>query len=133
MKIVLDTHVLFASLASHGVCFEIVEHCVRFHQLCTSAFILEELQRNLIKKLDLPSKKAKEAITLLSSRMEIVRPLPLPNGVCRDPDDDFILATALASKCRCIITGDKDLLVLKTHKGIDIVSPSDFWKYELDK
>jgi predicted nucleic acid-binding protein len=32
----------------------------------------------------------------------------------------------VSGKCDCIITGDKDLLVLKAHEGIDILSPRDF-------
>ena len=46
--------------------------------------------------------------------MEIVIPSPLEQQVCRDIDDDWILATALAGKAQCIITGDKDLLAI-TH------------------
>lgn len=130
MKIVLDTNVLFASLSTHGVCFELVENCVRFHQLFTSQFILDELHKNLVKKLDLSPKKAKEVIALLSSRMEIVEPAPLPKPVCRDPDDDQVLGTAIAGKCSCVISGDKDLLVLKKVQGVVILSPSAFWKHE---
>ena len=33
--------------------------------------------------------------------------------VCRDPDDNKVLATALAGKAEYIITGDNDLLSLK--------------------
>ena len=46
--------------------------------------------------------------------------------MCRDPDDDNILAAAESGKCDCIITGDKDLLVLKAYKGIDILNPREF-------
>jgi len=51
--------------------------------------------------------------------------------VCRDPDDDNILAAAVSGKCDCIITGDKDLLVLKEYEGIDIFSPRDFLTNEI--
>ena len=43
-----------------------------------------------------------------------------PNPVCRDPDHDNILAAAISGKCDSIITGDKDLLVLKQYESIDI-------------
>jgi predicted nucleic acid-binding protein len=36
----------------------------------------------------------------------------------------------VAGNCECIITGDKDLLVLKQYAGIDILNPSDFPDYE---
>jgi putative PIN family toxin of toxin-antitoxin system len=32
--------------------------------------------------------------------------------VCRDPEDDIVLATAIAGRADAIVTGDDDLLVL---------------------
>ncbi len=58
--------------------------------------------------------------------MEVVTPVSLSSPVCRDPDDDHILATAVAGNCECIISGDKDLLVLKQFGDIKIFSPSEF-------
>lgn len=56
--------------------------------------------------------------------------IELEQPVCRDPDDDNILAAALAGECVCIITGDKDLLVLDNFAGINIVSPNEFAEFE---
>jgi len=58
--------------------------------------------------------------------MTVVSASKLENPICRDPDDDNILAAAISGKCDCIITGDKDLLVLKQHEGINIFNPRDF-------
>ncbi|NNJ83335.1 MAG: putative toxin-antitoxin system toxin component, PIN family [Gammaproteobacteria bacterium] len=41
--------------------------------------------------------------------------IPLPHPVCRDLDDDVILATALAGDAGVIVTGDKDLTDLISH------------------
>lgn len=65
--------------------------------------------------------------------MQRVSPDPLSESVCHDSDDDWILATALAGACTCIVTGDKDLLTLEVFREIDIVSPSAFWKYEAQR
>lgn len=46
--------------------------------------------------------------------------------VCRDPKDDKYLELATASKASCIISGDKDLLVLHPFRGIPILTASDF-------
>jgi len=46
--------------------------------------------------------------------------------VCRDPKDDKFLDLAVAGEATCIVTGDKDLLVLDPFRGIPIVTPRRF-------
>ncbi len=55
---------------------------------------------------------------------ELVEPPPLPQPVCRDPDDDAILALALAARVELIVSGDDDLLALGNFQGVPIVSPA---------
>ena len=130
MRIVLDTNVLIAAFISRGVCHQLLEHCVRNHDLVTSEFILNEVRVKLIEKFKHPPETSEEVVKLISSRMKVVTPTPLDAPVCRDADDDNILATAATGNCKCLITGDKDLLVLKSFRDIDIISPSDFQSYE---
>ena len=47
---------------------------------------------------------------------------------CRDPTDNKFLELAVAAKASCIITGDKDLLVLNPCRGIIILNAYDFLK-----
>ena len=68
---------------------------------------------------------------LLRTRMRVIVPIPLETSVCRDPDDDIVLATALTGEAACIITGDKDLLSLKKFGEIDILPPSEFEAFEV--
>ena len=56
---------------------------------------------------------------------EIIEPPPLPRPVCRDPDDDKVLALALAAKVAFIVSGDKDLLSLASFEGVPIVAPAE--------
>jgi putative PIN family toxin of toxin-antitoxin system len=130
MKIVLDTNVLIAAFITRGVCNALLEHCVQQHTLVTSDYILSEFRRHLTGKFKYSVQEAAEAIRLLQSKMEVVIPDVLDVATCRDPADDTILGTATASKAVCIITGDKDLLVLKQFSAVDIVHPSDFAEYE---
>ena len=130
MRIVLDTNVLMAALIARGFCHELFEYCIQRHVLVTSDFIFEELRQKLVGKFKYTSEFADEAVMLLGSKMEVVTPARLDAPVCRDPDDDNILATALTGNCDVIITGDKDLLVLKRFSNVEIISPSGFQKYE---
>ena len=130
MKVVLDTNVLIAAFIARGTCHEVLEYCVHEHELVTSGFILDEVHEALVKKFRYSRQDATETVALLNTRMTVVTPEPLPAPVCRDPEDDTIIGTAIAGACECIVTGDKDLLVLKHYSGIDIISPDRFWRHE---
>ena len=45
---------------------------------------------------------------------------------CRDPKDNKFLELAVAANASCIITGDKDLLVLHPFRNIPILNAVDF-------
>ena len=130
MRIVLDTNVLVAAFIARGNCNELLEHCIVRHEVILSKFILDELRDVLIGKFDFTPAEARAATRLLRTRTRLVELTPLPNPVCRDPDDDAILATARTAECVAIITGDKDLTDLQRYEGIRILTPSEFWKFE---
>lgn len=43
-----------------------------------------------------------------------------------DPDDDKYVAAAIEGRATFVVTGDPDLLTLKEHEGVRIVSPRTF-------
>ena len=108
MRAVPDTNVLIASLISRGFCRELLEYCFFNHTLVTSESILGELKEKLAEKFKYSTEIAEEAVELFRSRMQVVIPAALSSPISRDPDDDNILAAALAGNCECVITGDKD-------------------------
>jgi putative PIN family toxin of toxin-antitoxin system len=48
-----------------------------------------------------------------------------PPAELRDPDDVHVLACAVTAEADAIVTGDKDLLALKTFEGIPILKVRD--------
>jgi len=131
MNIVLDTNVIIAALISHGQCNELLEHCATCHTLITSKPMLDELQEVLVRKFKSTKTEAAESARLIRSKSIVVKPTPLPNPACRDPDDDMVLGTALAGRCVCIVTGDKDLTVLDPFQSVRIITPGNFWAFEV--
>jgi uncharacterized protein len=43
---------------------------------------------------------------------------------CRDPEDDKFLETAVNGNADCLITGDKDLLIMHPFQGIPVLLPA---------
>ena len=132
MKIVLDTNVLIAAFIARGTCSELLEYCVCHHEVVLSSAILDELFDVLTRKFRFLPEEARHVVRLLKSRVRIVAPKPLAMPICRDPDDDQILAAALTAQCRAIISGDKDLTDLRQVDGVAIMTPSEFWKFDAE-
>lgn len=122
MTVVLDTNVLVAALVAEGLCREVVHRVVRLRCVTTSRPLLDELDATLQRKFKVTPATA-AFLTAFRELVRVVEPATLEQAVCRDPDDDVVLATAIAARANLIVTGDDDLLVLGTYAGIAIVSP----------
>lgn len=125
MRLVVDTNVLLSAILRDGACRELVRTQLLPHELFVSKGLLDELEEKLRKKfrrdpVDVP------LVDAYRRRAQRVRVEPLPAPVCRDPDDDLVLATAIAARADAIITGDNDLVSMGSHEGIVIVTPRAF-------
>ncbi len=128
MKVLFDTNVLFAAFTSKGFCEEVVGQAAGDCALVWS----EPLRKELLKVLErkgLADPPVHTAIETYADLCEFCKPAPLSPPVCRDPDDDVVLATAVAGGANVIVTGDNDLLVLKRHGRIRILSPRQFVEF----
>lgn len=60
-------------------------------------------------------------------RSEAIRlPIEPPPGVCRDPDDDYLLGCAAAGGVAYVVTGDADLLSVGQYREVAIVDARHF-------
>jgi putative toxin-antitoxin system toxin component, PIN family len=130
VRVVLDTNVLVAAFLSHGSCHDLLEHCFRNHEIVTTAELLTEFESVMSRKLGFKKADVREALRVVRWMISRVEPEPLPSAICRDPDDDRVLAAAVGGAARCIVTGDKDLLEIEEYRGIVILSPDRFWRFE---
>ncbi len=127
MRTVIDTNVLLSGLLWHGAPHALLEQ-VRSGTLTlvTSPALLAELERVIRRAkfeviLTRSNTSRDQALAELRQWAELIEPPPLPQPVCRDPDDDAVLALALAANAALIVSGDNDLLVLGSYAGTPIV------------
>ena len=88
--------------------------------------MLEELadvltRQQCIKRLDAIKQSSAQVLADYLQVIELVEPVNIP-PTSRDPDDDAILACALAAHADLIVSGDADLLVLEQFRDIPIVT-----------
>jgi putative PIN family toxin of toxin-antitoxin system len=130
VKLLLDTNILVAALIARGVCSDLLEHCVRHHVVVSSRPLLNELRDVLTRKFRQRDVDVWKALRLFAETFTLVEPGVLTPPACRDRDDDVVLATALTGECTAVITGDEDLLILDPFRGVRVLAPSAFWKWE---
>lgn len=130
MRVLLDTNILLAGLFTRGVCERVLDLCWTRAPAMTvvaSEQILAEFFANATAKFGAPPEKVIETIHRLRLRMEIAEPVDVGVTECRDPSDLPILGAALAGAVEFLVTGDGDLLALGSFRGIEIVSPRQFY------
>jgi putative PIN family toxin of toxin-antitoxin system len=126
VKVVLDANVLVAAFAVRGLCEAVYQTCLGEHEIVASEYLLGEVRRALRGKLKLRGTHADEIVALLRENAVIVNPAEVETGACRDPQDLPVLGTVIAGNADCLVTGDQDLLALKTFRSIPILSPRAF-------
>ena len=128
MKAVFDTNVLIAAFLTEGLCSGLLIRARKqAFNLVLCDDIIREFEGILTKKFKLASTDISEISAIVSeAASEILHKLgPIPN-ICRDPNDDMIIACAVDAAADYIVTGDEDLLILKSYKDIAILNPRNF-------
>jgi putative PIN family toxin of toxin-antitoxin system len=68
----------------------------------------------------------RHALLQLLRSEAILLPVGLAPGVCRDPDDDYLLGCAAAGGMEYLVTGDHDLLSVAQYREVAIVDARHF-------
>jgi putative PIN family toxin of toxin-antitoxin system len=127
LKVFLDTNVLASSIATRGLCSELLENVIHDHELLTCQPVLRELERVLARKFRLPEAIVAGFLALLKAEGTVVESRENPPIAINDTDDIPILACAIAGKADVFVTGDKELLDLRKIENLTVVSPRELW------
>ncbi len=126
MFVLLDSNVWLAALAHDGFCRRVSDAAASVCTFITTPFICAEVGAKLVTKFGRTQAQAHELIVKITSvsllradTAELAAPL-------RDPNDQPILAAAVANHCQFLVTGDRDLLSLGKYDGVEIVSVRAF-------
>lgn len=128
MRVVLDSNVLIAAVATRGLCEAIVELCLEQHELVLGEQIFAEVEEKLTRKLKVPREIVRDYIRLLRGTAKVVQPAKVARSACRDPKDLAVLGLLAPGCVDVLVSGDKDLLVLREFLGARILSPREFWE-----
>jgi putative PIN family toxin of toxin-antitoxin system len=132
MRLVLDTNVVVSATLWRGATYQFLE-LVRQQsdsiRVFASAPLLTELADVLVRpamsqRLAAISRNAADVLGDYAALVEIVEPVAL-QGAAPDPDDDVVVATALAARADFIVTGDKGLLGVGRFGQVKIISVAD--------
>lgn len=127
MRVFLDTNVLVSAFATRGLCADVMRLVLTEHVLVTGEVVLKELRRVLGVRLKLPA-AAVDAIEEFLRENDVVPKPGAPSEVeVRDPDDRWVLASAIEGRADVLVTGDGDLLALGSRAPLRIVDPRGFW------
>jgi len=120
VRVCLDTNVLVAAFATRGLCADVFRTVAAEHDLVLGEVMLTELRRALKTKLRLPEEGIAAVEAVLADAPSDVE--------IRDPEDRWILATAIAGAADVLVTGDQDLLAVHGTAPLPILDPRAFWE-----
>jgi uncharacterized protein len=132
-RTVLDSTILVSAFLTPGGAADAVLQAA-MDERCTCILadpILEETARRLLdarlqRRYGYTASDAAAYDVLLRSAFLRVTDLPSLSGIVRDPNDDMILACAVAASAAYVVTRDNDLLSLASYDGITMITPEAF-------
>ena len=136
MRVVLDTSVWVSALLWTGLPHQLLKLIENGEiKAVISPVLVKELREVLGRDkfasiLVARESSVPELMKEVLKQVELYEPVSVTGIVERDPDDDNVIACAIAGKVQWIISGDDDLLAIEKYKDILIGSPKRFLEVE---
>lgn len=126
LRAVLDTNIVIAGLLWSGPPNRLLRVVGQGLDLYTSRTLIDELAKTLTRRkfAQRIASQSTDIDALIEDYLglaELVVPASIPR-ICRDPDDDHVIACAIAARAEIIVSGDRDLLELGRYGDVRIIS-----------
>ena len=130
MRIVIDTDILIPGIFFHGKERKVLELWFngKFDVICTEEIFEEYSDVTMRFAEKSGGNKHEEIIGIIAKNCIFIKNV-YNEKYSRDPDDDKFINCAMSGGAPYIVSGDKDLLVLKKIGDIEIIMVSDFLKF----
>ena len=131
MRITADTNTVISGLLWRGNPRKILDAARDgIIDLFTTQELLDELEGVLSrsrfsKHLASANVSVRELVEGYAALAEVVEGAPIEAVVFRDPDDDAVIACAVAAECEAIVSGDDDLISLRQYRDIRMLSAAE--------
>ena len=131
MRLVLDTNVVASGLLWDGRPARLIDVAQANEvELFTSRVLLAELTRILrrakfTKAIAASGASLEELVLGYAELATLVTPGSIPPTVLDDPDDDHVIACALAAHADVIVSGDRHLLKLAQYESMRILTAAE--------
>jgi putative PIN family toxin of toxin-antitoxin system len=130
LNAVLDSTVLISAfLTPSGVADAVLQGTIenRFACLLSEDIVAETTRRLLSPRLQQRYGYDPADVEAFGSGLrasfDLVTDIPLLSGVVRDPNDDMIVACAVAASADYVVSRDDDLVSLESYEGITMMTP----------
>lgn len=130
MRLVLDTNTVVSGLLWDRTPSQLIDAGLEERiELFTSQALLLELEDvlprpKLARRVAASGLSVAQLVARYALLAQSVSPAPIER-VSEDPDDDHVLACAIAAKADLVVSGDSDLLKLGQYHGIPIVTVAE--------
>jgi len=129
VRVFLDTNVLVGAFVTRGLCADLLELVLTEHDLIVGETVLVELRRVLSEKLAAETSLVHRTEQLLRRQPVVPHPAAHLSLGLRDPDDEWIVASAVAGQADVLVTGDADLLEAREDMPLPVLSPREAWQF----
>lgn len=126
MTVVLDSGIWISAFQFGGTPQTVLDFVFSEHTVAICDQIVAEVRVTLVRKFSWKDEDVRVILAEYTNDGIHVEVTGAVQGACRDPKDDMVFECAVQSNAQIIVSGDNDLLSVKTYRGIHVLTARQF-------